>query len=252
MTETLFDHSPSSIRQGSSVGVLVLHGFTGSPHSMRPVADFLASQGLDVEMPLLPGHGTSWQELEQTGYRRWVDAADQAYWSLRQRCKKVFLLGLSMGGGLALLEAARRPCEGLVLINPFIANTTPALALARYLRYGVRVQKAIGSDIALPGVDEGAYDRVPLAAAAQLHLLGREIRRCLPSLSVPVLYFRSAQDHIVTDASHQYFLKKAQSPVEFIRLDRSYHVATLDYDAPLIFDETLAFIRSHSHSALEG
>ena len=105
---------------GSSMGVLVLHGFTGNPYSMRPLAERCAQAGYSVELPRLPGHGTSLEDLVP---RRWpdlVEAAFAAFDELAARCDKVAVVGLSVGGGLTALIAEERPVAGCVFINPML------------------------------------------------------------------------------------------------------------------------------------
>lgn len=240
----LFNHQPMSFRGQKSIGVLVLHGFTGSPWSMRPLAEHVMSLGYSVELPCLPGHGTSWQDMSRFSRHAWLAEVDRAYWRLRAQGCDVVIAGLSMGGALALYQSARRPVIGTIVINPYVVDPTPLLSLSPYAKFFISSTSSIASDIAVEGVDEGAYDRVPTAAAAQLHFLGRQLRPVIPSLSEPVLYFRSRQDHVVSDASHRYFLKNALCPVEFIELENSYHVATLDYDAPFIFEHATVFLTS--------
>ncbi|MEX3610199.1 alpha/beta fold hydrolase [Rothia sp. LK2588] len=244
-------HDPISQPGSRRIGVLVLHGFTGSTWSMRPVTEFFADRGYAVEMPLLPGHGTHWKDMVPISRHDWLAAVDDAYWRLRTAGHEVVVIGLSMGGMLALRESVRRPVLGTAVINPFVVDPTPALRFSRLLSKVAFTTTGITSDIAMPDVDEGGYHRVPLAAAAQLYLLGKETRPMLPALQTPVLYFRSATDHVVSDASHLYFQKIASCPVEFVPLPHSYHVATLDYDAPLICQRTLDFVQS-LESRLEG
>lgn len=245
MAKTLqFDHSAYSATRGNDVGVLVIHGFTGSPHSMRPVSRFFADHGFDVEMPLLPGHGTSWEDMATRKFSEWVDAVDEAYWKLKKRCAQVVVVGLSMGGGLAIHLSARRPVLGTILINPYVVNPQSVMVASPYLKKFVKKMASVGSDIAIPGIDEGAYDITPMSAVAELHRFGVQLRKVIPALTSPVLYFRSENDHIVSDKSHTYFLKKATCPVEFIKLNKSYHVATLDYDAELILETSLQFVRN--------
>lgn len=236
-----FDHSPLSSGGSRDLGVLIIHGFTGSPHSMRPLAQHFVAAGYPVEMPLLPGHGTNWEDLEGYSYRDWVEAVDEAYWRLRKKASRVLVAGLSMGGGLAIVLSARRPVAGTILVNPYLVNPQLIMAATPYLQKVLRTRPAIGSDIAQPGVEEGAYTTTPVSAIAQLHGLGKDIRRVVPALRAPVLFFRSRKDHIVSDKSHRYFMKHATCPVEFTWLEKSYHVATLDYDAQYILDTSLTF-----------
>ena len=151
-------------RDAGPVGVLLCHGFTGSPASMRPWADYLADRGASVVVPRLPGHGTTWQEMQGT---RWVDwyAEDQReLLDLADRCPEVFVMGLSMGGTLALRLAEQHPevVRGLVLVNASLRSDNKALAALPLLKTFVPAIKGVSNDIAKPGQDELAYDRTPL------------------------------------------------------------------------------------------
>ena len=135
---------------GGEIGVLLCHGFTGSPQSMRPWGEYLAERGLTVSLPLLPGHGTRWQDMQVTGWQDWYAEADRALRELTDRCSRVFVCGLSMGGTLALRLAARHGAEisGLVLVNPSVKADSPKLKAVSVLRHAVPSVKGIASDIA--------------------------------------------------------------------------------------------------------
>ena len=159
-----FDHA------GGPVGVLLCHGFTGTPQTLRGWADYLAGQGLTVSLPRLPGHGTTWQDLARTGGDDWFAEIDAAFGKLASRCEQVFVFGLSMGGCLALRLAETRgdAVRGLVLVNPSLAPDTRLFLLAPVLKYVLRSLPGIASDIKKPGGHEIGYDRVPVRAAATL------------------------------------------------------------------------------------
>lgn len=152
-----------------------------------------------------------------------------------------------MGGTVATHLSARLPVVGTVLINPYMVDVNPMMRHAGRVSKVLPVLKAIGSDIAVPGVNEGAYSLVPTAAVHQLHLLGAETRALIPQLKSPVLYLRSLGDHTVSDSSHKYFLEHCSVPVEFRWLTRSYHVATLDYDAEYLLSTIQDFVASLYH-----
>jgi carboxylesterase len=225
--------------------VLLCHGFTGCPQSLRPWAEYLAERDLTVSLPLLPGHGTRWEDLQLTGWPDWYAEVDRELRALRERCTRVFVAGLSMGGALALRLAARHGAavDGVVVVNP--ANkvhglSAYALPVARHL---VRTTRSITSDIAKPGVTELGYDRVPLHAAHSLRAFFRVVDRELPEVTQPLLLLHSPQDHVVPPADSARILSRVSSPdVTEILLEQSYHVATLDLDADRIFEESLAFI----------
>jgi carboxylesterase len=227
---------------GGQVGVLLQHGFTGSPASMRPFGEWLAAQGVTVVAPRLPGHGTSWEDLEATTWQDWEREAEHALEDLAARCSTVVAAGLSMGGAMVLHLGAKHPdkLKGVVAINADVRR--PELALAPVLRLFTRTTKGVGNDVKKPGQDEIVYERVPLRGAIQLGKLYRTVQKELPSLRLPLLVFSSTEDHVVRPANSRYVYERAGSAEkELVPLPNSYHVATLDFDAPLIFERTLAF-----------
>jgi carboxylesterase len=232
------------------VGVLLQHGFTGCPASMRPMGEWLASNGISVMAPRLPGHGTTWQELEGTTWEQWVAESESAIEALSRRCSTVIAVGLSMGGAIVLHLGATRPdtLTGVVAVNPVVKR--PDLALAPLARLFTRTVKAIGGDINKSGVEEIHYERTPLKAAAQLGRFLKVVWAELPSMRLPLLVFSSVEDHLVKPVNSKLVMERAGSDrKELIRLTNSYHVATLDYDAELIFDRVLRFARTLSGDA---
>ena len=188
--------------------MLLCHGFTGSPQTLRGWADYLAGQGLTVSLPRLPGHGTTWQDMARTGSDDWLAEVDAAFGKLAGQCEQVFVFGLSMGGCLALRLAETRggAVRGLVLVNPSLAPDTKLFLLAPVLKHVVRSLPGIASDIAKPGVREVGYDRVPVRAAATLPKLWSETTRHLGEVTQPVLVYRSTTDHVVGPASMRVLL----------------------------------------------
>ncbi|MDH6433663.1 MULTISPECIES: carboxylesterase [unclassified Streptomyces] len=235
--------------EGGEAGVLLCHGFTGSPQSLRPWAQHLAEHGLTVSLPLLPGHGTRWQDMALTGWQDWYAEVDRELRALSERCASVFVAGLSMGGTLALRLAAKHgdAVSGVVVVNP--ANRMHGLApyALPVARHFVRTAPGIASDIAKEGSVELGYDKVPLHAAHSLRTFFRQVDGELPQVTQPLLVLRSAQDHVVPAADSARVLSRVSSTdVTEIVLEQSYHVATLDHDAERIFDESLAFIGRHT------
>lgn len=231
------------------VGVLFCHGFTGSPWSMLEWAKLTADAGYRVSLPRLPGHGTNWQELNVTGWQDWYACVEREFESLRADCDQVFVAGLSMGGALALRLAERYPDDvaGLVLVNPAVLGPRK-MVLAPLLSKVVPSQKAVGSDLADPDADEDAYGRTPLKAAASMGRMWVDVRACLDLVGCPVLLLRSRVDHVVPASSSAFILSHISSDeVTELILERSYHVATMDYDKEAIFRESLAFFARHSH-----
>jgi len=234
---------------GGTTGVLLCHGFTGSPQSLRPWADYLAEAGLTVWLPRLPGHGTSWQDMARTRWEDWYAEVDRAFDEVRARSDETFVMGLSMGACLVLrLAELRGPAvSGLVLVNPSVTADTRLFALAPVMKFLVPSLKGIASDIKKEQASEVAYDRVPVKAAASLPGLWRVTRARLADVTQPVLAFHSLEDHVVGPASLR-VLRDALPNLEVRDCPDSYHVATLDNDAEAIFAGSLEFVRAHSRA----
>ncbi len=230
---------------GGPTGVLLVHGFTGSPASMRPWGEHLAAAGHTVRVPRLPGHGTTWQEMNRTQWEDWYAEADRAFRELHERCERVFVGGLSMGGALAtrLAQEHGPRVSGLMLVNPAYKVEDVRLRALPVLQALVPSLPGIGNDIKKPGQDEVCYDRVPLKALySQTRLWGRVIRD-LPEVTQPVLLWHSTDDHVVPASSSELLLARISSEdVTEVVLHESFHVATLDHDAPRIFEGSEQFI----------
>jgi carboxylesterase len=232
-------------QDGSDVGVLLCHGFTGTPQSMRPWGEFLADRGYTVRIPLLPGHGTTWQEMNATTWQDWYGCVDSSFRELHQTCERVVVGGLSMGGALSLQLAQEHGprISGLVLVNPAVKFDDPRNRLLPVLKHVLGSVDAIGNDVKKPGVTELAYSRTPLKAAHSQMVAWKSVIRDLPEVTQPVLLLRSTQDHVVPASSSALVLSRISSrDVTETLLEDSYHVATIDNDAPRIFDESAKFI----------
>lgn len=237
---------------GGPIGVLLSHGFTGSPASMTPWAQYLADRGHTVRAPRLPGHGTTWREMNRTRWDDWFATVDDALSELTDRCDRVAVCGLSMGGSLAMRLAQVRPddVDALVLVNPVVGIKNWQLKLLPALKWLVPSMPGIGNDIKKPGGDEVGYDRTPLKALASQLAGWRQIRADLDKITAPMLVFRATDDHVVDATSLALIRAGVSSTVtEYVTLDNSYHVATLDHDAPVIFERSAAFIAEHAKVA---
>src|SRR5690242_17816574 len=218
---------------GKRVGVLLSHGFTGSPASMRPWGEHLAGLGYTVSVPRLPGHGTTWQEMNRTTFADWYAELERAFEKLRTECDEVVVGGLSMGGGLALWLAANHPHDiaGLVLVNPAVSSQNKQLLAVPVMKYVLGGMPAIGNDIKKDGVSEHAYDKTPLKALHSMMQGWKQVRADLPRVTQPILIFRSRDDHVVDEQSIRDVQAGVSSRDVTERvLEDSYHVATLDND----------------------
>ncbi len=230
--------------------VLVLHGFTAGPAGLLPWARALAAAGYTVDLPLLPGHGTGWQDLAGTKYTRILDEVHQRYAALAATHSRVFVAGLSMGGALALHLASSHAVAGLALVNPGLTIASRLAPFSGALRFVAPSVAAIANDIAKPGGDEHAYDRTPVAGVHELRKLFRDTIARLGSVTAPVMVFRSDTDHVVPESSLEVLRAGLRAGVhlEVKRLTRSYHVATLDYEAEEIFARSIEFFQEVDNS----
>jgi carboxylesterase len=238
--------APSAAAWSSQVGdtgVLVLHGFTGNPTAVRPLAERLAAVGHRVELPRLPGHGTTWRDLATTRWDDWAGEADAAFDRLGVWPRAI--VGLSMGGTLALHLAQQRPHDvaALVVVNPTVTFRHPLRPALGLLRRVVPTFPGVGNDIARPGADEHPYPRVPLRAAASLFDAQDMVRARLDRVTAPTLVLTSRTDHTVDPADSVIVMRGLTAATTAqVWLERSFHVATLDYDADVIADRTIAWI----------
>ena len=231
--------------EGRRLGVLLVHGLTSTPQSMHALGMALARNGVDVEAVRLPGHGTQPEDLVGVTWDQWYSAARAALRDMRPRYDRIFVCGQSLGGSLALVLAAHEPVDGVISLagvaymRDWRFLFLPLIEKLRPWRHSP------GNDIAKPGVrDVGSYDRMPMSALRQLLALARQVRADLPRVQAPALVVQSAVDHVVhagnADYIHEHLGCRSK---EIVRLQRSYHVISLDNDFDLVVDRVVRFVR---------
>jgi carboxylesterase len=196
-------------------------------------------------VPRLPGHGTTWQDLNRVSWTDWYDEAAAAFDRLRDQCEAVVVGGLSMGGSVALRIAQERggQVSGIVLVNPFVSSTRTELKALPVLKHVVPSLRGVVNDIKKPGQDEHGYARLPLKGLSAVTSMWRVVVPDLKRVTQPLLYFRSTIDHVIDASSSPTVLRGvASADVEERLLENSYHVATLDHDAKRIHEESAEFI----------
>ena len=243
---------------GNSTGVLLIHGFTGSPSEMRPMGEYLASQGYTVVGPLLPGHGTNWQDMTRRKWPEWTNAVEQAYQNLKGRCKKLFVVGGSMGGLLALYLAERHATSaeiaGIIPMAPalFTVDWRVNLAwLVKYFRqFNPYVPERDGDDLTDPEVRQRylwSYTGTPVAAAEQLNYLRGAVNRDLGKVAVSTLIFMGTRDQSVKLQSAVYaFDHIASKDKELIWLTNSGHCLWVDSERERVWQKSHEFIAART------
>ncbi|MDN4527419.1 alpha/beta hydrolase [Fictibacillus fluitans] len=227
--------------EGSQVGILVIHGFTGSTQSMRPLGEAYAEKGYTVCGPRLKGHGTHYEDMEQTTYQDWIASVEEGYAWLKERCDTIFVTGLSMGGTLTLYLAEKYPdIKGIIPINAAVdIPNMEEMSNAEEPRF----LDAIGSDIKNPGVNELSYERTPLKSVKEILKLMDQVKSGLHRITCPAFIFVSEIDHVVPPLNSQLILEQISSEEKTLQyMADSYHVATLDNDQGMIIEKTLAFV----------
>lgn len=240
-TEIIHDARPELLEASKEIGILVIHGFTGSTQSMRPVAYALHEKGYTVNMPRLKGHGTSPEDMEICTYQDWIDSVSDAYKTLKQIVKKIYVLGLSMGGTLSLYSAIHFEIKGAITINA--AVDLPTFKALYEDSKSPRFIQGIGSDIKKEGVTELAYDKTPKRSLGEILQLTSIVKDDLDKITCPIIIFSSQTDHVVPTENQTYIYNHvASKEKQLIILENSYHVATLDNDFDIIIKDTLNFI----------
>jgi carboxylesterase len=183
--------------------------------------------------------------MSRTRWADWYGELETAFTALREDADVVVVAGLSMGGALALnlAEDHGSAVDGLVLVNPAVRIDDPRLKALPVVRWLVPWLPPVGNDIAKAGVTEDAYNRIPPHALASSLAAYRSVSARLASVTQPILLFRSPQDHVVPASSSAQILRGVSSTdVTEVLCENSFHVATLDNDAPMIFKGSLDFL----------
>lgn len=223
-------------------GVLLCHGFTGTPASVQPWAYYLASLGAAVACPVLPGHGSCWQQLALTTHEDWYSVLPPALDWLAEQTRIQVVAGLSMGGALALRVAELEPVAGVSLVNPSLGSDDLRYRLLPMLAKVLPSIPGIGNDIRRAGVGEPSYPRTPLAAAASMRRLWSMVVADLDQVRAPVQLFTSVVDHAVDGYSGRLLRSRLVDLADDRWLVNSWHVAPLDHDAGVINEASAAFI----------
>jgi carboxylesterase len=230
---------------GGKIGVLVIHGFTGSPVTIRPWAEFLNKSGYTINAPCLPGHGSSWEELNETTWQDWFAEVEKSYLDLQGKCDRVFIAGFSMGAALALRLCQIRGAEveGLIILNPAIHDRRFILKLTPILKYLIPSVKKGATDIAKPNPPKHSYGRIPLKALDSLRKFWKLVEEDLYLIDLPLMVAYSINDHAVDPENSNTIIDNVFSvDIREVIFEKSFHNVPLDYDAEQLNIESKLFI----------
>ena len=230
--------------EGNDVGVLVSHGFTGTTQSMAYLGKRFAEAGFTVYAPRLTGHGTTPEDMAKSTFEEWIKDVEAGLEKLKASCTTVFVAGLSMGGTLTLYLAERHPeIAGIMPINAAV-HMPEFEAHYLSLKDVEDFVDGIGSDIKTEGIQELAYAKTPVQSMGELVQLLKIVEDDLGKVTAPTLILSSTVDHVVSPENSQIIYDRIQSNIkEIVKLEESYHVATLDNDKELIAEKCIAFIQ---------
>lgn len=231
-------------RAGQPDGILLIHGFTATSVEIRPLADFFHRAGFSVAAPLLPGHGTSPEDLNSRTWKEWAAAADQSYQLLRSTCKRVFVGGESLGGLLSLYLAGLHPeIAGILLYAP--ALRSKKLRRTRYGRFFVSVMAKhipVTSQTPLPWQGYTVY---PVPAAYQLLCFQGYMARRLDRVTQPTLILQGEKDRTIDPQGSQVIYDGISSrQKELIWMKNSGHCVVLDREYEQVMAKSLSFVQS--------
>jgi carboxylesterase len=228
------------------IGVLAVHGFTGSPATLTPLTDALSAAGYEVSAPTLPGHGTVVTDMNDVTFADWRACVLDALDALAASTDQVVAVGQSMGAALvADVIAGRQDVAGAVFVNPAVVPFDPEMLtiVDATIEAGELILPGGRSDIADPEVPDGhSYSDTPLKPFRTLAAALVDLQPELADITCPTLIVTATNDHVVDPSASDHLAAAVSGPVERVTLDRSFHVATLDYDKQVVIDATLAFI----------
>jgi carboxylesterase len=238
------------VLEGGPVGVLLIHGFTGSPPEMRRIGDYLHQRGLTVSAPLLPGHGTNVDDMNRSKWTEWTGCVEGALAELRARSNTVFVGGLSMGSVLTLYLAAHHAdLSGVILYSPAMWPADRLLYLTPVVKYLMpKRAKSPDTDLTDPEVDGWlwCYEEDPVVAAHEFLKLLRRVRRTLPQVTCPILLIHSTLDQSIDANSARLTYERVGSQDrELVTLHNSGHCITVDSEWESVAAKTHEFIQAH-------
>ncbi len=238
--------------KGGKNGLLLIHGFTGSPYEMKPLAERFAKQGYTISAPLLCGHGTKAEDMLPCKWYDWFINVKEALFALRKTCDTIFVAGLSMGGSLALHLAAHYQIEGVIALAPGLILKDKKAGLIKYVTPFMKMKKKSGprADINTDEKDKTVnYDKIPLKPTLELLKLFNHLEMDLPEIYAPLFLAHSQNDHVVAFESSEIIYKKVSSKnKQFLRLKESFHILTLDVEKEILFREIDLFVKSINKS----
>lgn len=233
--------------ENAKIGILLIHGYTGSPQHMRYLGELLNKKGFTVEGIRLSGHGSTPEAMEAANYQDWIEDAEAGLKKLQERCDKVFVSGISMGGGMTLYLALNHDIAGAIPINAAVGVKSKLKDVLANLRAQEIRFIDNGIDIKKEDVEEISYRRAPVKSMEDLIKMGELVKPHLRNVTCPLLVITSEIDNVITtENSHRIYEEATSNVKELFVVNESYHIATLDNDADAIAEKIAAFMAENA------
>ncbi len=230
-------------------GVLLIHGFTSTPQAIIDLAETIHKENFKVFLPKLPGHCTKWEDLASVTFEDWINALENKALKLLKTSDKINIVGLSMGGTLAaiLTERLREKANTLTLIcAPFVSKFSHSLGYS-IGRLFLKSVNGVGGDIKSTEKQEEYYNTVPVKAVGEFLKTVKVGKRSLPNIKIPVRLFYAKDDHVISNKNPKETYRLLGSSDKKLKVfTNSYHVMTLDNDAPELFDDIIEFLKEYN------
>lgn len=214
-------------------GILLIHGFTGTPFDMGPLAEFFRGIGFAISIPLLAGHGTTPERLKKTTWKDWLHSAEEGYHQLKfNGVNSVYAIGHSMGGLLALKLALQYHFQALSTLSSPIFVHDQRIKYAGYLKWILPYKRR--TEKKAPHIEQHLkpYSRTPLASVQQLYHLIESTKYDLPRINTPILIAQGGADETVHPSSADYIYEHIGSNYKKIcHYPNSTHIITRDHDS---------------------
>ena len=233
--------------EGGEIGMIFFHGFTGSPYEGKDFVSYFTKYGYTLWVPLLPGHGTHPSDLMKTTWKDWYSEAEKYFLELKQKCKKIILVGQSMGGSLALSLAARYSVNAIITLAGAVFLRDWRLKFLPVAKKLLNYQyKSRGPDISLKEVKKKSalYHKYPIKSIEELLQLLEHAKKNLEDVKAPLLLLHSKKDHTVTYKNMDYIFEHVSSTIkEKITLYNSYHIISKDQEKTTVFQAIRDFLK---------
>ncbi len=235
--------------KGNNEGVIVVHGYTGTPAEMRPLADYVHEQGYTVLGVRLKGHGTDYKELETTTWEEWYSSLTEGIERLSKDCDKIYVVGLSMGALLTLKAATEFPVEKIVVMAPPIFVCDWRASYAWFFKYFIKTLKKHKKIYPAGEKYDLSYDVLPAKPLPSLFKLAKLCReKYISKINIPTLIVQSQVEHTVKPKSAQFVYDHLKPKLrKLIWVYNSSHIVTLDNDRKMIFEDVVKFLKENIH-----